>query len=141
MSYGTVNDDFSKYANLSDKSFDPRSIPPKPLGIEFLLPEGSGLTDNRYNDHSVVSCKVGNYLPNRWGIYDMHGNVAEWTRSDFMPYPYTIHDGRNENTGNDKVARGGSFFDRPERATSGYRLAYHPWQKVFNVGFRVIIED
>ena len=55
----------------------------------------------------------------------MHGNAAEWTLTDDA-------DG--------KVVRGGSFHDRPERATSAARLSYPSWRKVFNVGFRVICE-
>ena len=35
------------------------------------------------------------------------------------------------------VVRGGSWYDRPKRAHAGCRLAYEPWQPVFNVGFRV----
>ncbi len=140
MFYGNYEDDFSEYANLADQSFDPRSIKPAPLGIELLLPDGSGLTDNRFNDRSIVTCSVGSYKPNRWGLHDIHGNAAEWTRKDFIHYPYPDTDNVDDNS-NNKVVRGGSFFDRPERAASGYRLSYHPWQKVFNVGFRVVIED
>ena len=40
-----------------------------------------------------------------------------------------------------RVVRGGSFYDRPYRATASYRLAYPGWQQVYNVGFRIIIED
>ena len=40
-----------------------------------------------------------------------------------------------------KVVRGGSFYDRPERARSAFRLGYPSWQRVFNVGFRVVAED
>ena len=39
------------------------------------------------------------------------------------------------------VVRGGSWYDRPVRCRSAFRLAYPPYQKVFNVGFRVICED
>ena len=39
-----------------------------------------------------------------------------------------------------KVARGGSFYDRPQRATSAYRFAYPAWQPVFDIGFRVACE-
>ena len=38
-----------------------------------------------------------------------------------------------------QVVRGGSWHDRPHRARSAFRLAYPAWQKVFNVGFRVVV--
>ncbi len=36
---------------------------------------------------------------------------------------------------------GGSWRDRPIRCRSAFRVGYQPWQKVYNVGFRVICED
>jgi len=69
----------------------------------------------------------------------MHGNVAEWTLSTYQPYPYDAADGRNApNASGKKVARGGSWSDRPKRAGAAFRLAYESWQPVHNVGFRVI---
>jgi formylglycine-generating enzyme required for sulfatase activity len=38
------------------------------------------------------------------------------------------------------VLRGGSYYDRPYRATSSFRLGYPAWQKVYNAGFRVLVE-
>ena len=95
--------------------------------------------DPRFNDGQRIVTDVGKYAPNVWGLYDMHGNVAEWTRSDYAPYPYDDHDGRNALSDTaDKVVRGGSWRDRPKRATSTFRLPYRPYQPVFNVGFRVV---
>jgi formylglycine-generating enzyme required for sulfatase activity len=72
----------------------------------------------------------------------MHGNVAEWTHSTYVPYPYRADDGREAETdAGGKVVRGGSWYDRPSRARSAFRLSYPAWQPVFNVGFRVIGED
>jgi formylglycine-generating enzyme required for sulfatase activity len=69
----------------------------------------------------------------------MHGNVAEWTRSTYAAYPYSETDGRNDpSTSGPRVVRGGSWRDRPHRATSSYRLPYEPYQRVVNVGFRVV---
>ena len=83
---------------------------------------------------------IGSYKANPWGLHDMHGNVAEWTLSSYKPYPYE-EDGRNSNVAlGEKVIRGGSFYDRPERCRSAFRLSYPAWQKVFNVGFRVVAE-
>ena len=56
----------------------------------------------------------------------------------------TEQDGRNaQATGPDdeRVVRGGSWYDRPFKCTASYRLPYHSWQKVYNVGFRIICED
>ena len=36
---------------------------------------------------------------------------------------------------------GGSFASRPKDATSSFRQRYLPWQKVFDVGFRVVVEE
>ena len=50
-------------------------------------------------------------------------------------------DGRNdEHVAELRVVRGGSWRDRPYRATASFRLAYPPYQRVFNVGFRVVGE-
>ena len=71
----------------------------------------------------------------------MHGNVAEWTRSTYRPYPYDPRDGRDQPSGSGKKSvRGGSWHDRPRRARSAFRQNYQPWQQVYNVGFRVVSE-
>ena len=93
------------------------------------------------HDGAVVTQAVGRYPANAWGLFDMAGNAAEWTRSAYRPYPYNVADGREDpSAGGTKVVRGGSFYDRPERARSGFRLNYPPWQRVYNVGFRVAVE-
>ena len=143
MNYGDFSTDFSTHANLADASLSllvvtgvnpkPMKNPPPEMDYE--------LRDKRFNDGVVHLAKVGSYLPNAWGLNDMHGNVAEWTRSAFRPYPYKDGDGRN-NTNVDelKVVRGGSWYQRQHRATSSGRLGYPGWQKVYNVGFREIVE-
>jgi formylglycine-generating enzyme required for sulfatase activity len=71
----------------------------------------------------------------------MHGNAAEWTRTTYQPYPYRTDDGRDRITSaGEKVVRGGSWRDRPKFSRSAYRWSYPSYQKVYNVGFRVVIE-
>jgi formylglycine-generating enzyme required for sulfatase activity len=88
---------------------------------------------------TYYSHDIGPGPANAWGLYDMHGNVAQWTLSTYRPYPYRDDDGRNAAIPEGrKVVRGGSFCDRPQRCRSAFRLDYPAWQKVFNVGFRVV---
>jgi len=78
--------------------------------------------------------------PNAWGLHDMRGNVAEWTSSAYLPYPFRPDDPRHAAADTRKAVRGGSWFDPARFAGPGHRLSYRPWQRVFNVGFRVVCE-
>lgn len=143
FSYGDLDTDFSPYANLADYSIRLLAVSgvnPRPIGnpsrYQDFLPK-----DTRFNDNQRLMCKVAQYKPNRWGLYDMHGNVWEWTRTTFKPYPYSETDGRNDlSRDTEKVVRGGSWDDRPQRASASYRLYYRPYQPVYNVGVRVVAE-
>ena len=64
----------------------------------------------------------------------MHGNVAEWTRSTYRPYPLPLGDPSSCRTAR-KTIRGGSWLDRPRRARSAFRLHYEPSQAIHDVGF------
>ncbi len=133
MNYGSCETDFGKLANLADSRLVSLCIGNSPKWIPH---------DDSVNDGAIVTAPCGNYRPNAWGLFDMAGNAAEWTRSSFRAYPYRDDDGRNDVAGRDaKVVRGGSFYDRPQRARSAFRLSYAPQQPVFDVGFRVIVEE
>ena len=139
MWYGPSNTDFAALANLADKKL--REMPTLGWGLPSgAVPLWKPAIES-VNDGHRVSAPVGSFKPNAWGLHDMHGNVAEWTRSVYKPYPYKDDDGRNALKGTSKrTVRGGSWFDRPSRATSSFRLRYEAHQKVYNVGFRVVIE-
>ena len=141
--FGTVDDDFSACANVADVALgrfasDPYAIL-KPLP-QYTKYDDWIPRDRRYDDRGLVTVPVGRYRANAWQLFDMHGNVAEWTRTAYRPYPYESGDGRDSAavTG-PKVVRGGSWRDRPERCRSAFRLAYPAWQRVYNVGFRVVV--
>jgi formylglycine-generating enzyme required for sulfatase activity len=152
LSYGDLNADFSQWANVADKSL---SVHPGPTGglesnitahfgkgiLESAVYGGNILCDIRFDDGAIATSKAGSYKPNSWGLYDMHGNACEWTRTTYKPYPYIADDGRNDLTESGrKVVRGGSWCDRPKRCRSAFRLSYPAWQQVHNVGFRVVCE-
>jgi len=140
--YGGPDGDFSKFANVADAKLRHLASNPytlleplkAPTQFDDYVPK-----DARFDDGGLVSVDVGRYAPNPWGLRDMHGNVAEWTRSAGRPYPYRPDDGREEAAPEErKVVRGGSWRDRPDRCRSAFRLDYPSWQKVYNVGFRVV---
>ena len=133
--YGTLDDDFSGSANLSDATHHTVDYPHVPTAVPPWRP-----ADTRFDDGWRVSAPVGTFRPNPWGLYDMHGNVAEWTRSAYQPYPLTAGDGQGERMGR-KTVRGGSWMDRPRRARSAFRMHYERSQRVHDVGFRVVCED
>jgi formylglycine-generating enzyme required for sulfatase activity len=146
FSFGETSADFSPWANVGDRAFASgwRDAAGKSAtgGLEHLALEGAGMANIRFDDRAVVTAPAGQYRSNAWGLFDMHGNAAEWTRSIYKPYPYDPADGREEVCSDGRrVVRGGSFFDPPRRCRSAYRLSYPPWQRVFNVGFRVICEE
>ncbi len=140
--YGDLEADFSGAANLGDRKL--RELASNPYTVSQPLKNATPYDDwvpkdTRFDDGALVSVDVGRYRSNAWGLHDMHGNVAEWTRSTYRPYPYDATDGRNDlDAGGPRVVRGGSWRDRPQRAHAAFRLAYRPYQRVFNVGFRVI---
>lgn len=148
--FGNLGTDFSPYANMGDirlrefasctsyKFYESARIIENPNKYDDWIPR-----DTTYNDGGFVSEAVGRYIPSPWDLFDMHGNVWEWTRSIYKPYPYRSDDGRNDVTVRDekRVARGGSWYDRPFRNTSSFRLPYRDYQKVYNVGFRVVMME
>ena len=141
--YRGLDADFSRHANLADRTLreyvcDPynkvRAPFPNPGKYDDWVPK-----DDRFTDGGFVSEDVGRWQPNAWGLFDVHGNVAEWTLSTYRPYPYRAADGRNDPTlPEPRVVRGGSWRDKPQQARSASRLAYRPYQPVFNVGFRAV---
>ncbi len=143
LSFGDFNTDFSAHANMADvtvKEMAVSGVDPKPIRNPGPN-EDFELKDARFNDGVLHLAPTGKYQPNAWGLFDMHGNAAEWTLSDYKPYPYSDKDGRNGlSIDTKKVVRGGSWHDRQLRSTSSFRLGYPSWQKVYHVGFRVVVE-
>jgi formylglycine-generating enzyme required for sulfatase activity len=92
-----------------------------------------------YDDGVHFMAPGGRYDPNAWGLYDMHGNVAEWCLTAYQRYPYRagVYDDLTAHSA--KVVRGGSWNDTLRFATSASRWRYLPYKPVYDVGFRVVL--
>ncbi len=83
------------------------------------------------------SHEVGKKKPNKLGIYDLHGNVAEWTYDQYQAdYYASLRDGTQDPVNvPDKlyahVIRGGSYDDPAKDLRSSARLASDPsWKQI-----------
>lgn len=141
--FGGLQDDFAPYENMADRQMNfmaVSGVDPKPMGENNAWYKYYTWhpKEERVDDGNMLAVSPGQYKANPWGLHDMHGNVSEWTRSDYVSYPVSEN---QQAAGLQKSVRGGSWKDHPKTAASFYRRAYLPWQKVHNVGFRIIIEE
>jgi formylglycine-generating enzyme required for sulfatase activity len=97
-----------------------------------------GLAQGR--DKWVNTSPVGSFPANRFGLYDMHGNVWEWTEDCWNEsYKGAPADGRPWTTGgcSRRVLRGGSWLDGPQLLRSANRFWYNSSNWYVNYGFRL----
>ena len=82
---------------------------------------------------------AGSKLANELGLYDMSGNVWEWTWDWHGTYPTgTLTDYRGPASGADRVVRGGNWYYGASYCTVAYRNNYQPNYRVNSTGFRVV---
>jgi sulfatase modifying factor 1 len=117
---------------------------------------GDCLTTNHANfngEEPYVNCTkgefrkkaitVGSYPSNAFGLYDMHGNIWEWTNDWYGPY--NVNDTLNPEgpyTGTKKVDRGGGFYDPAWRCRSACRGGgTPPGNKGAGISFRIVKDE
>ena len=109
-----------------------------PYGIEENYFTQENL-DTKPGVYRQTTTKVGSFSPNKWGLYDIHGNVRELCFDYYGAYDL-------ENTNNPsgpangtlRVNRGGSWNDYAKHMRSAYRGSFEPDQAMNNTGFRIV---
>ncbi|MBQ7189424.1 MAG: formylglycine-generating enzyme family protein [Kiritimatiellae bacterium] len=86
--------------------------------------------------YSTAHTTVGSYLPNAWGLYDMHGNVWEWSLDRYGTLAYGT-DPKGSSSGAIRVRRGGSWDAPVSYCTSSSRLDISPSTEQRDIGFRL----
>lgn len=83
---------------------------------------------------------VGGLSPNPCGIYDLSGNVWEWTQDWKHPYPSdeVTDPGANDVIGDERVRRGGSYAEDDSAAVVSHRSSEPPTYADHNLGCRLV---
>ena len=95
-------------------------------------------TDNSGSKTHTVGSKQANEL----GIYDMSGNVYEWCQDWKGSYSSSSQvNPTGDNSGSDRVYRGGSWNNTARSCRSSYRCNYAPGYRYFNLGLRLVLSE
>jgi formylglycine-generating enzyme required for sulfatase activity len=107
-----------------------------------IFPWGNEAKAERANYQGPGPTRVGSFACPEcpYGLADMSGNVWEWTRSPYQPYPY---DEADDAEGLDVealwVMRGGSYDDAPQNVRAAVRGGADPGARRPFIGFRVVV--
>ncbi len=120
-------EDLCHYANVPDQAADRAG-----LGRQFMpCDDGVGLE----------TAEVAHYRPNAFGLYDMSGNVWEWTGDWLGPYSAAkTTNPRGAEKGAERVMRGGSWSGNLHGLRVSHRDGYPPDLRGGAIGFRVLLE-
>ena len=103
------------------------------------------MTSGGYGEPSVNyslgrTATVATHSKNKWGLFDMHGNVAEWCSDHYDKDYYTASPGEDPPgpaKGTHRCIRGGSWIVTDQSSRSASRFSLTPDERKDYVGFRV----
>lgn len=99
---------------------------------------GGNCADGRggYSSNHTV---VGAYMPNAWGLYDMHGNVWEWCLDWAGDLSGGVTDPKGPVAGALHILRGGCWRDHASRCSSSSRIRLPSNARFRHYGFRLAL--
>lgn len=97
-----------------------------------------GNLETKPGTYRQTTTDVGSFLPNAWGLYDMHGNVGEWVWDYYGSYDENAADNpTGPESGTRRVNRGGGWNDFAKNLRSAYRAAMPEDNAGYNIGLRL----
>lgn len=90
-------------------------------------------------EYRQTTVEVDSFSPNPWGLYNMHGNVGEWTWDIYGAYPDGEQtDPTGAQSGTRRVYRGGGWNDFAKNMRCAYRATMDQDKGSFNIGIRLV---
>ncbi len=98
-----------------------------------------GNLETKPGEYRQTTVAVDSFSPNKWGLYNMHGNVSEWVWDFYGAYGTEDQtDPSGAESGSRRVYRGGGWNDFAKNMRSAYRGALVQDQGSFNIGIRLV---
>ena len=95
-----------------------------------------------FNDKYKETAPVGSFKPNKYGLYDIYGNVCEWCadwyEKDYYKYCSELNP-IGPDSGIYRTIRGGCWLYNGQQCRSAYRASLPPDYRSFAIGFRLVL--